>query len=192
MLENLPKKLDSHWIKKNGVWDIVAYGSYARGKSSSRDLDLAVILCKKTSVNIKWQLSQELKNKIVHTDKTFDVKVIDIKDLLNPGFLGREAILAEGYSIIHRDYLAERFGFEAVALVAYSLSKISPAKQKTVYYALQGRVKGTGILSKLGGTILSGGILQVPTRHYEEIASLLEQHHISYKTTFLLQYRVLH
>ena len=192
MLANFQKKLDFHWIKKNGIWDIVAYGSYARGKHSSRDLDLAAILYKKTSVNTKWKLSQELKNKAARTDKTFDVKTVDMEDLLNPGFLGREAILAEGYSIIHKDYLAERFGFEAVSLVTYSLSKISLAKQKTVYYALQGRIKGTGILPKLGGKILSGGILQVPTRYYEEIASLLEQHHIPYKTTFLLQYRVLH
>ncbi len=192
MLENLPKKLDSRWIKKNGVWDIVAYGSYIRGKTSSQDLDLAIILHKKAPVRIKWQLSQELKSKTAYTNKTLDIKVIDIKDLLNPGFLGREAILAEGYSLIHKDYLAERFGFEAIALVTYSLSNISLTKQKTLYYALRGRVEGRGILPKLGGKILSKGILQVPTKHYEEISSLLEQHGIPHKTTFLLQYRILH
>jgi len=125
-------------------------------------------------------------------DKILDIKTLDLKDMVNPGNLNREAILAEGYSLIKKDYLAERFGFKAMAQVEYSLNKLTPAKQKMFYYALQGRKKGTGMLSRLGGRIISKGVLEVPTKEYEEINSLLIEQGIPYRTTFLLRYRILH
>jgi len=86
----------------------------------------------------------------------------------------------------------KRFGFKAMAQVEYSLNKLTPAKQKMFYYALQGRKKGTGMLSRLGGRIISKGVLEVPTKEYEEINSLLIEQGIPYRTTFLLRYRILH
>lgn len=192
MFKDLLKKLNLTWIKKKGIWDVVVYGSYARGDYFSRDIDIALILNKKISLNQKWQLNQEFKNKFGISGKKLDVKSVDLKDLLNVGFLGREAILAEGYSLINDDYLAERFGFEAIALLEYSLEKLSSSKKKTVYYALQGRSKGKGVLSKLHGRIISGGVLEVPTKHYEEISNLLKQHLVPYQTTFVLKYRIVH
>lgn len=60
------------------------------------------------------------------------------------------------------------------------------------YYALQGRKKGTGILSKKGGKIISKGIAQIPTKYYEEMKSILDQHKIKHTTNFVLQYGILH
>ncbi len=192
MLENWPKKWDSHWIKENNIWDIVVYGSYIRGKTKAKEIDIAVILDKTIPIKKKWALNQELKRKISLKDKNLDIKTLDFKDLINPGNLNREAVLAEGYSLIKKDYLAERFGFKAMAQVEYSLNKLTPAKQKMFYYTLQGRKKGTGILSRLGGRIISKGVLEVPTQEYEEINSLLIEKGISYRTTFVLRYRILH
>lgn len=192
MLENWPKKWDSHWIKENNIWDIVVYGSYIRGKTKAKEIDIAVILDKTIPIKKKWALNQELKRKISLKDKNLDIKTLDFKDLINPGNLNREAVLAEGYSLIKKDYLAERFGFKAMAQVEYSLNKLTPAKQKMFYYTLQGRKKGTGMLSRLGGRIISKGVLEVPTQEYEEINSLLIEKGISYRTTFVLRYRILH
>lgn len=191
MLKQLRKKLDLSWIKKNRIWDVVVYGSYARGKIGARDIDVALILEKKVSVKIKMDLSQKLRNMLKQEGLVFDVKAIDWNDFLDEGFLGRESILAEGYSILKQDYLAERFGFNAQAIVEYSLRDLTLSGQKMLYYALQGRKKGEGILSKLNGRIVSKGVLQVPTRHYEEIKSVLEQHGVIFIVNFVLQYRYL-
>ena len=192
MLENLRKKLDLSWIKANNIWDIAVYGSFARGKSESRDIDIAVIMDKITSVKEKMEISQKIRHMISEKKINFDVKVVDMNDFLNPGFLAREAIFAEGYSILKNDYVAERFGFTAVAIMEYSLKGLSPSKQKMFYYALQGRKKGTGILAEKNGRIVSKGVVQIPTRYYEEIKDLFEQNKVSYKARFLLQYRILH
>lgn len=189
MLKQLRKKLDLSWIKKNSIWDIVVYGSYARGKLDARDIDVAILLEKKSSVRNKMVLCQQLRHKLSEKEIIFDVKAVNFADFLNAGFLGRESILAEGYSILKQDYLAERFGFNAQAIVEYSLKDLTLSEQKMLYYALRGRKKGEGILSKLGGRIVSKGVLQVPTRHYEEIKSVLEQHGVMFIVNFVLQYR---
>lgn len=191
MFKQLRKKLDLTWIKKNGIWDIVIYGSYARGKIDARDIDTAIILKQKVPVKAKMLLCQQLRNMFSEKGLVFDVKAVDFGDFLNISFLGRESILAEGYSILKQDYLAERFGFNAFAIVEYSLKGLSSSGQKMFYYALQGRKKGTGILHEVKGRIVSKGVLQVPTKHYEEIKSVLELHNILFIVNFMLQYRYL-
>lgn len=190
--ECLRKKLNSKWIKNNKIWDIVLYGSVSRGKIKARDIDLAIILAENTPLKKKLSLCQELRRIFSGFEYVFDIKAIDFNDLLNPGFLGREAILAEGISLLKKDCLAERFGFSAFTLVKYRLKNLTLAKQKTFYYALQGRKKGKGILAKLEGSIISKGILKVPTRHMEEIKEILEQHKVDHEFTFNLTYRILH
>lgn len=188
MFEKLQKKLDLIWIKKKAIWDVVIYGSCARGKIDARDIDVAIILSKSIPIAKKMVLCQELRHMLSEEGYLLDVKAVDIEDFLNVGFLGREAIFAEGRSLLKADYLAERFGFTAFTQVQYGLKKLTPSKKKMFYYALQGRKRGTGTLAKINGKILSKGILQVPTRHYEELKALLGQHDIDYTTTSTLQY----
>jgi len=191
MLKQLRKKLDLSWIKKNHIWDVVIYGSYARGKIDARDIDVAIILEKKISISVKMELSQKLRTMFKEEGFVFDVKTVDLNDFLNEGFLGRESIFAEGYSVLKQDYLAERFGFNALSIVEYSLKDLTLSEQKMFYYALQGRKKGEGILAKLNGRIVSKGVLQVPTRNFEEIKSVLELHDVMFIVNFVLQYRYL-
>ena len=192
MLKELQKCVNLNWIKKNNVWDVVVYGSYVRGKYNPNDIDIAIILNEPSSAKNKLLLSQELRKMLPGKKYAFDVKTVDLNDLLNNGFLGREAILAEGLSILKKVSLAERFGFTAFALIEYSLKKLTKAKQKMFYYALSGRKRGTGFLSKHGGKIISKGVLKVPTKHLEEMKSLMEINNVSYKITFSLEYRTLH
>lgn len=192
MLKKLRKKLDLNWIKKNTIWDVVIYGSYVRGKTDARDIDIAIILSESISVAKKMVLCQELRHMLSEAGYVLDIKAVDIEDFLNAGFLGREAIFAEGSSLLKGDYLAERFGFTACALVQYSLKRLTQSKKKMFYYALQGRKRGSGLLAQINGKILSKGILQLPIRHYEELKALLGQHDLDYVTTFALQYRIIH
>lgn len=189
--KELRKRLDLSWIKNNNVWDAVVYGSIVRGKAEAEDIDIALILGKKASARKKMSLSQEFRHMLSESGLKLDVKAVDMDDFLDEGFLARESIIAEGHSLLRKDSLAERFGFKAVALVEYTLKGLAPAKQKLLYYALQGRGKGEGVLARAGGRIISKGVLAVPTGHYEEIKRLLEKHKVSFSTTFSLQYRML-
>ncbi len=191
MLKQLQKKLDLNWIKNNKISDILIYGSYNRGNIYSKEIDIAIILREPASVNNKLILAQHFRHKISDEKYEFDVKVVDLNDFLNPGFLGRESILAESYSLIKNDYLAERFGFTPITVITYNLKNLTQSKKKIFYYSLQGRKKGTGILKKLNGKIISKGVLEIPTKHYEEIKDLMNYHKVSSISTFTLKYRIL-
>lgn len=187
MFEDLRKALVSLLPKE--VWDAVVYGSAMRGKAQPRDIDIAIILPQTTSAEKKIMLSQTLRQKLKQKNYTTDIKIINMSDLQDPGFLARQAILGEGYSLIHKDYIAERFGFKPVAYLNYSLKNLTPSKKKMVYYALQGRKKGAGLLSKLGGGFPAKGMICIPTIHLEKIKSLLNQNHVEYKTVLALVYQ---
>ncbi len=183
MFEPLHKKLASHSELLLGVWDVVVYGSAVRGKSKPRDIDIAVLMAGKIIASKKLYLAQQFRKNLGG-----DVKVVDLDDFLNPGFLARQAILAEGYSLLKKDYLAERFGYSALALITYTLKSLPLSKQKLLYYALQGRKRGTGVLAKLGGKIIGKSLLAVPTKHFEKLKDLLQQHQVEFETSFTLQY----
>lgn len=189
MYKKLRKKLDSSWIKSNGIWDVIVYGSYARGKEEAGDIDIAIILPKITAAGIKLALCQQARKMLADKDYKIDAKTADIKDMQDSSFLAREGIIAEGYSLLKNKPLAAIFGFSAFTLVEYSLKKLSKGKQKTLYYALQGRKKGSGVLADYGGRILSKGVLEVPTAHYEKLKYLLDYYGADYKATPCLQYK---
>lgn len=187
MFEDLRKSLVSLLPKE--VWDAVVYGSSVRGKVQPRDVDIAIIFSQPIQAEKKLLLSQKLREKLKEKNYVADIKIISIKDMQDPGFLARQAILAEGYSLIHNCGLSERFGFKPFVYIKYSLKKLSSSKKKSVYYALQGRKKGEGVLNQLGGAIIAKGMLQIPTMHLEKIKALLDQNNVEYKTTFVAVYQ---
>ena len=79
MFERLQKKLDSssEWLRANNVWDVLVYGSAARGKRNIRDIDVALILEQKITVDGKLRLAQEMRKIFAVENVVFDVKVVE-------------------------------------------------------------------------------------------------------------------
>jgi predicted nucleotidyltransferase len=175
-------------FKTSDVFDIVVYGSIVKGKENVNDIDIAVILNKKTSLDQKLKLAEALKTKLDFIGKEVDVKVIDISDLLDPNFIARQAILAEGYSLINKKFLHELFGFSVRILFKYSLSKLTYSKKKMFYYALKGRRGQKGLLKLRNGKQISDCVIEVPVEHSEEFRNLFEQQNIEFETKNIVSY----
>lgn len=171
------------------IFDIVVYGSLIRGKTEHNDVDIAVILKKKTALSHKLELASEFKEIMPDLNAALDVKVVDIKDLEDPGFLARSAILAEGFSLINKKFLHERFGFKAYVLFKYSLKRLSPSKKKMFYYALQGRRNQTGLLKIKGGHFAGKGMIEVPITSAEEFKDMMQINNVAYTYETILKYR---
>lgn len=176
--------------RSQDVFDIVVYGSIIRGKEKSNDIDIAVILNKEKSLDHKLTLAQQLRKSINFLGKEVDVKVLDIKDFLDPSFIARQAILAEGFSLLHKKFLHELFGFSISVLFTYSLSRLSYSKKKMFYYALKGRRGQKGLLEERGGKQISDCAIEVPLQHLEEFQTVLHMHDISFKLKYILTYKI--
>ncbi|MBI4155194.1 nucleotidyltransferase domain-containing protein [Candidatus Woesearchaeota archaeon] len=195
ILKKLLKSQDLNLIKaftkqNPGVWDVAVYGSYIRGKEDARDIDIALILSKSFDMGKKIDLAYKLKKlfeKIIPLE--VDVKAVDLQDFLDENFLAREGIIAESYLINRKRYLADLLGFKTFAIIKYNLKGLTYSQKKMLYYALKGRRGNEGVLKKLGGEMLSKGILKIPVYAVFPIESLLKLHKLSYNVELVMSYQ---
>jgi len=188
LLKSARLKSELKKFKSEDVFDIVVYGSIIKGKEKVNDIDIALILKKKKKLNKKLKLAESFKRKLDFLKADVDVKVIDIIDLLDPTFIARQPIIAEGFSLIKKKFLHELFGFSASVLFTYSLNKLTYSKKKMLYYALKGRRNQKGLLELRKGKQISNCVIEVPLEHSQEFKNLFNQHNIEFKTKNILIY----
>ena len=97
------------FISEHNISDIILYGSVVRGKDSYNDLDVAIILNKKIKLEKRLKISQKFRNQFPFDNKKIDVKTISYKDLIDPSFIARQAIIAEGYSLIDSKFIHQKY-----------------------------------------------------------------------------------
>lgn len=175
---NLIKKFKK---ENEEVFDVIIYGSAVKGKSDFNDLDLAILLNKKSSVSNKLKLAQELKsilkNKI---DYELDVKGIDILDLMNKEFIAKQGIITSGYLILNKKNISNLFGFNSYSIFVYNLKGLNNSKKTLFRYAIGGR-NGKGLLELKGGEQLGRGSIRIPLIYEEEFKEFFEKFGINYK-----------
>ena len=153
-----------------------------RRKINANDIDIAIIFSSPEKLDKKLNLSQELRNKLKKIiDYDFDVKGIDIKDLLDSSFMARKAIIAEGFLITRKKFLHEIFGFKNYYIFSYSLKDLSPSKKVMFQYALRGRRGEKGIIEITKSVSIGRSAVKVPLEHSEEFKEFFEKNKIDYK-----------
>jgi predicted nucleotidyltransferase len=191
MLKNYLKNLD--WIKKTNsiaksyynkykkkIFDIILYGSAARGKHKPRDIDILIIF-KDVDKKEYFELPYELRKCLEKEGLKADVKGILIYELFDPKFLARQGLLIEGYSLIKNNLLSERFGFESYSLFAYSLKNLNHNEKTKFQYAFKGRRGEKGILEELSGITVGMGSVLIPIENSEKFKEFLDKWRIEYK-----------
>jgi len=191
MLKNYLKNLD--WIKKTNsiaksyynkykkkIFDIILYGSAARGKHKPRDIDILIIF-KDVDKKEYFELPYELRKNLEKEGLKADVKGILIYELFDPKFLARQSLLIEGYSLIKNNLLSERFGFESYSLFAYSLKNLNHNEKTKFQYAFKGRRGEKGVLEELSGVTVGMGSVLIPIENSEKFKEFLDKWRIEYK-----------
>lgn len=178
--------------KYKNIWDVILYGSFIRGDHNTNDIDLAILLKEETRLNKKLELAQLLKYQLSKLVKRhIDVKVVDFSDFLDSKFLARQGIIGEGYSLIDKQFLHEKFGFKTFTIFTYFMDRLTVSQKKMLYYALKGRRGQIGILKEKGMEELKPGVIKVPIHLESEFEEMLNQHRIRYKIQTALFYSFL-
>lgn len=165
------------------IWDIILYGSLARGKEKINDIDIVIVLKSNEKLSYKIDLAQAVKEALIIEDEKIelDMKCIDIDDLTNPNNLARQGIITEGFSLVRDVPLSDMFGFRSYGLFTYTLQGKTATEKRIFSYILSGRYGSNGIIKNLGIKIIGKGTIAVPIRHYEEIVDFLEGQKIKFK-----------
>ena len=171
------------------IWEIVMYGSAVEGKLTPRDIDIALILNQKTTLNEKLEISQQFRKRLQDCwKKEFEVRAVDLLDFLDSNFLARTGILATGFSLLQKRPLSEIFGFQNFFIFLYELKGLNPSKKKMFYYALKGRRGSIGILQRVKGEQIGDGAIKIPQNNYYEIKELLDGYKLKYQVKKALFY----
>ncbi len=184
MLNNLKKLLESE--KKNKtIFDIVVYGSFAKGKEIPADIDIIIIFLEGT-LRERLEKLQSIKFKIKKLNKNFDLKQILLPELFSSAFFARTGILLEGISLFSGKYFSEKLGFKSYSLYFYDLTNLSHLEKVKFNYILSGRYS-EGILSKLEGVRLADGAIKLPLINTYEFEEILKNNKIKYSKKNILE-----
>lgn len=181
MLKNYLEHLESvckKFSKKHNLFDIVLYGSAAKGKEEARDVDILLIF-KEKKLKERTDISQELKEILHKRIEKIDIKTINLEGLFEKGFLARQGILIEGYSLLHNIPLSKKLGFKGYALFTYNLKNLNHNEKTKFTYALIGR-KSQGIIKQLNAEPLGKGAIIVPVENSLIFEDFLQKWKINY------------
>lgn len=184
--ENYLRFLESeskNFAKNKGIFDIILYGSFIKGKIEARDIDILIIFNEK-SLKERTEIAEEFKEKtsgkINRKINELDIKTINISELFENDFLARQAILTEGYSLIDTIPLSEKMGFLSYALFTYNLKNLDHNNKTKFTYSLIGRKKSPGILKKLNAKPIGKGAVLLPIENSSVFEDFLKAWKINY------------
>jgi predicted nucleotidyltransferase len=160
------------WINHHKVNDVILFGSFVRGKLHPNDIDLCLVL-----ENQQEKEALELVNSLAKELREFKVQVnhITTNDFLSGKNTLVKAFLIEGISIKEGREVARRYGLEAKTLFFYKFKNPTSSEKVRFHYLLQGRYGREGLLSQLGGKLLSEGVIEIPLYNEELLKDALKQ-----------------
>lgn len=177
-LSLVKKKIDA-WIKKNGVIDVVLFGSSARGKTSPNDLDMCIII-NKYREDESIDLADSLRNIKSIKDFNPQVNVLTAESFAKGDTLSR-VIITEGYSIRNKKAFASILGMQNMSIFIYSMKDFSSSKRVQFHYMLKGRYGSEGILNEIKGEMIGKGVISVPTENEDLFREILEKWDVKYE-----------
>lgn len=184
MLKILRKSLESE-KKDSTIFDIILYGSSARGKEKARDIDLMIIFLE-GSLKERLEKIQDIKSRLKDEIKNLDIKQMLLRDMFSSDFLARTGILLEGISIFREKSLSEIMGFKSYGLFWYNLKGLNHSQKVRFNYMLAGRGM-KGVIEELGGERLVSGAVKIPIRNSIEFEDILKANKIDYKNKSILE-----
>ncbi len=174
-------------LEKEGVLDVILFGSIARGKEEPNDIDLIIIYAFKEDINCSYELRKKLEKsgfKVHISSNTY-------KGLFHPSFMAREGIIFEGHSFRLNRPLSSGFGFSSFMLFKYYLQGMGNSDRMRFYYALHGRRNEKGILKVFNCYKFSDKLIIVPVENTDKIAEFFSRRSIRFdKVPILIPQRL--
>lgn len=162
---------------KEEIIDIILFGSILKGKEKPEDIDILILFKEKKNIDLAYSLRKKLEKLSLKAEITIKT----YKELFDPSFLAREAMLSEGYSLITQKSLSKGLGYTNLFLFKYSLKEFNKSTRMRFYYSLYGRGSGKGMLKELNAVKFSETVLLCPPNNEENMKEYLNSWNIRYK-----------
>ena len=172
ILKNIKLKNELKKFSKNfdELLDVIVFGSVIKGKSDPSDIDILVLFEKKVDKRIEYELRKILESYYSNISIISKTK----STVLDSSFAARESILFEGFSLLTKDNLAQKYGFSSVGMFKYDFKDWDKLNKTKFYYALNGRGSGSGVIDSVNGIKLSDSVVLIPLENIEQFRDFLD------------------
>ena len=166
-MKDLAKKLKALLKKYEILEDIIFFGSFVKGKSKPKDIDIALLVHEKGKTDI---IEDDILKLL---DKKIDFTVLSIKDIYSSVWL---SLLKEGYSVLKNKYLHELYDVTPCILYKYSLKTLTPVQKVQFDRGLN------KILKEVKGTRLIRTVVIIPLSESGKFEAFLKTWKMEYET----------
>jgi len=166
------------WIRKNDVFDIILFGSLARGRHKPNDADICIIIYdkdEKRSLDILSSLEKYMGFLV-------EISILTLSVFINGRDTLVKTLFSEGISIKRNIPIAEIYGFRNMVLFLYSLKNFTSTNRVRFHYALRGRRGSIGLIEKYKAELVGDGTLLVPLGFEDEFSEVFNSWNVRYKT----------
>ncbi len=183
MLKNSKKfsRLKSEWKKswKKELVDIFVFGSFARGKTKPRDIDICLVFRDKISRQILKKIETLL-------GENYHLSSLVVDNFFAKPHSLAKTLLLEGKSLLSGNTFADVFHLKANLLYSYNLAREKASKKVRFVYLLRGRGKLPGLVEKWKGQFISNNAFLVPINQDSEVREVLEKWRVKYQRRRLM------
>lgn len=152
-------------IKRKDVYDIVLFGSSVKGKTSHKDVDIAII--SETEFNLVG----------------FHISNFKPKDFFDRRITLLNTLFREGYSLKFDKSFSELYGFKNKVLFKYELKGLTPSKKVKIVNILKKE-----LVKKNNGEWLANQVFFVPVFKDYLIEKFFLNFNVKFKKYFILMH----
>lgn len=164
-------------IMNEEIIDIILFGSVVKGKTTPKDIDIALILYKEPTEKLRQKINQF---------KEFHISVIPAKEFfVNPPTIVN-TLLREGYSLKNKKALAENFAFLNRVLFKYDLAHLSESLKVKIVNILRGKKGEKGLVETNKGEWLANQVFFVPVVSDKLFEEFFNHFKIKFKKFYVL------
>jgi predicted nucleotidyltransferase len=160
------------YLKDKGIFEIVLFGSFVKGKENPADIDIAMI----TSEKIKIEM------------EGYHISVIPLRDFFDNPPLLITTLLKEGYSLKKNKLFSENYRFSSRVLYNYELREINPSLKVKIVNLLRGTKINKGLVEHNDGEWIANQVFIVPVFNDSIIERFLINFKVKYKKHYILMH----
>jgi predicted nucleotidyltransferase len=166
-------------IKEYDLEDIILFGSFVKGKTIAKDIDICLIFKKSVDLKIIKKIQAKLGD-------NFHISSLSVDNFLNKKHNLTQTLLFEGISIKSRRSLSDVYSLKSYGLYYYDISEMKKSNKVRFVYLLKGRGNEKGIVKEFKGQFLVNGCFIIPVEKDNEMLEILRQWNVKFKRKMVL------
>lgn len=154
--------------------DIIVFGSFVKGKTAPKDIDICLIFRDSVDLDIVKDIQAII-------GENFHISSLSANNFFNKKHNLAQTLLFEGVSARSGKRLNDIYSLDSYGLYYYDISDMKKSDKVRFVYLLKGRGKEKGIVKEFKGAFLVNGCFIMPVEKDGEMLEIMDKWGVKFK-----------